>query len=154
MSVGRIRIATSLILITSILLLPGSLIAQTLIPPINDWARLSAVEIESKLSIKLKDGKKVEGKLSSVSDRGLTLSVKKKPVELNRDDIRSVHLVKPSSSVKWALIGMGVGAGATAGAVALARSTNDDTGADFVNEDVIHAGLVVIGAGIGTITGF
>lgn len=155
MSVGKIRIAISLILITSILLLPGSLVAQTSTAPSNDWSRLAAVESGSKLSIKLKDGKRVEGKLSNLSDTSLTLSVKNKPVELKRDDIRSVHQVKGRSTKKWTLIGMGVGAGATAAVVAVGRANDDDTGFDFDKlENAIHGGLVVAGAGVGAITGF
>lgn len=155
MSAGRVRIATSLILITSILLLPGSLVAQTPTAPINDWSRMSAVETESKVAIKLKNGKKVEGKLSSLSDTGLTLSVKNKPVEVKRDDIRMVHLVKPPSTTKWTLLGMGVGAGAGAALGAAGRANDNDAGFDFGKADnLIHAGLVVIGAGIGGITGF
>lgn len=155
MSVGRIRIATSLILITSILLLPGSLIAQTSTTPINDWSRLSAVEPESKLTIRLKNGKKIDGRLSSVSDAGLTLSVKDKPLEMKRDDIRSVHQVKGRSTTKWTLIGMGVGAGAGAALGAVGRANDNDTGFDFDELDnAIHAGLVVVGAGLGAITGF
>ncbi|HET6890669.1 MAG TPA: hypothetical protein VFH31_06170, partial [Pyrinomonadaceae bacterium] len=141
--------------ITSILLVPGSLIAQTSTTPINDWSRLTAVEPESKLTVKLKNGKKVEGKLSSLFDTSLTLSVKNKPVELKRDDIRSVHRVKGKSTTKWTLIGMGVGAGATAAVVAVARANDNDTGFDFDKlENAIHGGLVVAGAGVGAITGF
>lgn len=155
MSVGRIRIATSLILITSILLVPGSLIAQTSTTPINDWSRLTAVEPESKLTLRLKNGKKVDGRLSSISDAGLTLSVKDKSLEVKRDDIRSVHQVKGQSTTKWTLIGMGVGAGATAAVVAVARANDNDTGFDFDKlENAIHSGLVVAGAGVGAITGF
>lgn len=155
MSAGRIRIATSLILITSILLAPSSLVAQTSTASINDWSRLSAVGPESKLTIRLKNGKKVDGRLSSVSDGGLTLSVKDKPLEVKRADIRSVHQVKPPSTAKWTLIGTGVGAGATAAVVAVARSNDDDTGFDFDKlENAIHGGLVVVGAGVGAITGF
>jgi hypothetical protein len=155
MSVGRVRITTSLILITSILLLPGSLVAQTSTAPINDWSRLAAIESGNKLTIKLKNGKKVDGKLSSVSDTGLTLSVKDKPVELKRDDIRMVHLVKPPSTTKWTLLGMGVGAGAGAALGAVGRANDNDAGFDFDKLDnAIHAGLVVAGAGAGAITGF
>lgn len=155
MSDGKIRIVASLILITSILLLPDSLVAQTSTAPVNDWSRLSAVETESKLTIKLKDGKKVEGKLSSLSDTGLRLSVKNKPVELKRDDIRSVHQVKRKSATTSTLIGFGIGAGAGAALGALGRANDNDTSFDFDRLDnAIHAGLVVAGAGAGAITGF
>jgi small nuclear ribonucleoprotein (snRNP)-like protein len=155
MSVGRIRIATSLILIASILLLPGSLVAQTSTAPVNDWSRLAAVEPGSKLSIKLKDGKKVEGKLNGFTDSALSLSIKNKTVEVKREEVRSIHQVKRKSATTSTLIGMGVGAGAGAALGAVGRANDDDTGFDFDKlENAIHAGLVVAGAGVGAITGF
>jgi small nuclear ribonucleoprotein (snRNP)-like protein len=155
MSVGRIRIATSLILITSILLMPGSLVAQTSTAPMNDWSRLAAVESGSQLSIKLKDGKKVEGKLSGFTDSALSLSIKNKTVEVKREEVRSIHQVKRKSAGTSTLIGLGVGAGAGAVAGALARANDNDAGFDFDKVDnLIHAGLVVAGAGAGAIAGF
>lgn len=152
MSVRRMRITTSLILITSILLLPGSLVGQTSPAPMNDWSRLTAVESGSKLIVKLKDGKTVEGKLNSVLDTGLSLSIKNKTVEVKREEVRSIHQVKRKSAGTSTLIGAGVGAGMAAAAGALARANNDDDG--FVSESAMHAGMVVIGAGLGGITGF
>ena len=152
MSVRRMRITTSLILIISILLMPGSLFAQTSTAPINDWSRLAAVESGSKLSIQLKDGKKLDGNLSGFTDSALSLSIKNKTVEVKREEVRSIHQVKRKSAGTSTLIGAGVGAGMAATAGALARAGTDDDG--FINESAVHAGMVVIGAGIGGITGF
>jgi hypothetical protein len=155
MSVGKIRIATCLILITSILLLPRSLVAQTSTAPINDWSRLAAVESGSKLSLKLKNGKKVGGKLSGFTDSALSLSIKNKTVEVKREEVRRIHQVQRKSATTSTLIGVGVGAGAAAAAGALVRANDNDAGFDFDKaENLIHAGMVVIGAGVGGITGF
>lgn len=171
MTLRRIRITITLTLIISILLVPHSVKAQTssaqtptaeqtstvahaTTASVNDWARLSAVELESKLVVKLKDGKKVEGKLSRVSDTGLTLSVKSKPVEVKRDEVASIHWVKKKGATQATLIGLGVGAGVGAAAGALGRS-NDDGQFDFDKLDnAIHAGMIVLAAGAGAITGY
>ena len=63
------------------------------------------------MSVKLRNGKKVDGTFSSVSDTSLTLMVKNASTEVKRDDIRSVHSVTGKSATKSTLIGLGVGAG-------------------------------------------
>src|SRR5262245_46664207 len=70
-----------------------SSITSTAQDNMNDWTRLNSVTSGSKLSVKLKDGKTMEGRLSSVSDALLTLSVKNAPMELKREDVASVHQV-------------------------------------------------------------
>lgn len=174
MTQQRIRITITLSLIISIVLVPYSVKAQTstaqastaepisaaartsmpLVLPLNDWSRLSAVELDHKLSVKLRNGNKVEGKLRSVSDTGLTLTVKNKPTDIKREDVESVHLVQKKGATQATLIGLGVGAGVGAAAGALGRS-NDDGQFDFDKLDnAIHAGMIVLAAGAGAITGY
>ncbi len=153
MCIGKKRLTISLVLIASFVLSAGSITGQTTAAPTNDWSRLTAVESGSKLVIKLKNGKTVEGKVVSVSATAVSISIKGKPVELKRDDVRSVHQVMTKSASKATLIGLGVGAGA--GAAAGAAASSSDTGFDFDKFDkAVTAGLTVVGAGAGALTGY
>lgn len=148
MRIHRKRIVTSITLIVSLLLSCITSTAQTS----TDWSRLNTIELDSKLAVKLKNGKTINGKLSSVSDSTLTLSVKKKPVDIRREDVLTVHQVTKKSAVAPTLIGAGAGAGL--GAAAGAAGGDDDDGFVFVTRGQLAAGLAVIGAGVGAIAGY
>lgn len=141
------QFATLVILLTSLLLSPVTLMGQA---TTSDWSRLTSVSSGSKLSVKLRNGKKVEGTLSGVSDTALTLMVKNTSTELKRDDIRTVHLVGGKSAKKGALIGLGVGAGtgALVGGVLDASSDNFP-----LAKGVTTAIGTILGAGLGTLGG-
>jgi len=144
------RLVISFTLLSSFLLSSITSIAQD---NLNDWSRLNSVTSGSKLSVKLKDGKTVDGKLSSVSDSLLTLSVKNAPMDLKREDVASVHLVKKGSTGKSTLIGLGIGTGI--GAVVGIAGDASTKGGEFEKIDnVAAAGVTVIGAGAGALGGF
>jgi hypothetical protein len=73
MRIPASQIPTITILLLSLLLSPVTLTAQT---SLSDWSRLNTVASGSKLSVKLKDGKTVEGTLRSVSDSDSAASLK------------------------------------------------------------------------------
>jgi hypothetical protein len=150
MRVGRKRFTLVIVLLAS-LILPAGASAQSTTAPSGDWAALNSVTTGSKLVVKLRDGKSVEGKLSGVSDAALSLSVKSKPVDLKREDVQSVYRIEGKSATKATLIGMGVGAGAGA-AIGLAGSSQSD-GFDKIDH-AVTAGLTVVGAGVGALTGY
>ena len=102
------------------------------------------------MAVKLKDGKTLEGKLGTVSDTGLSLSVKDKPVDVKREDVLSLYQITRKSATKATLIGLGVGAGAGAG---IALAGRNDQGFDKL-ENAVLAGFTVIGAGAGALTGY
>jgi len=140
------QFATVVILLTSILLLPVIVAAQT-----NDWSRLTSVASGSKLSVKLTNGKTVDGSFSSVSDTALTLMVKNVATEAKRDDVVSVHQVTKKSAAKATLIGLGAGAGVGAIVGAAADSSSDG----FEELDSIATAVTtVLGAGVGALGGF
>jgi hypothetical protein len=120
----------------------------------GDWGSLRNLPTESKLVVKLKTGKTVEGKLSSVSDTSLIVVKKNTQMELKRDNVASIYQVTKKSTTSSTLIGMGIGAGAGAGLGAIGVST-DNSGYDFDKLDkAFVAGLTVLGAGAGAITGY
>lgn len=147
MFVGSRRLTLSLVLIASLLLSPV-VSAQT---AGNDWSALKAVAAGSKLSVKLKSGRSVEGRLTGVSDDTLSLTVGGRPTELKAADVLSVYRIGGSSAKKGALIGLAVGGGAGL-AVGLAGSSADDS---FNELDApVTAGLAVLGAGAGALIGY
>ena len=151
MRIGSKRFTTGLVLVAAMLLsqLPPAASAQTAKAPTGDWAALKTVTSGSRLAVKLKNGKTVEGKAGGVSDAALSLSVGDKPVDLNRDDVLRVYRVGGGSAKKATLIGMAVGAGAGA---AVGASGGDDSFAPTRSQ--MAAGLAVLGAGAGALVGF
>ena len=94
MCAGKNKLAISLALVAFILLSTTPLAAQESRGSANgDWAALKTVSIGSKLAVKLKNGKSLDGKVISVSETSLTLSGKDKPVELKREDVLSVGVI-------------------------------------------------------------
>jgi hypothetical protein len=149
MGIARNKFTTSVLLTVALLLSSVSASAQTSSAAIADWSRLNAVTTGSKVSVELKSGKTVDGKLAAVSDAGLTLTVKDKPVDLKREDISTVYQLTKKSATKATLIGLGVGAGA---AIGLAGSGGNN-GFEKIDH-AVTAGLTVLGAGAGALTGF
>ena len=98
----------------------------------------------------MKSGETVEGKLSFVSDTGLTLLRKGTGVELRRDGVRRVHRVGGTSVKKATLMGLAIGAGTGAAiGTGVAVSEEHESGEAAMPVFVIGAG----GAIIGTLTG-
>jgi hypothetical protein len=144
-----LQFATIVILLSSLLLSTVTVSAQT---ATNDWSRLNALPNGSKISVKLKSGKTVDGALNSVSDTTLSLTVKKAAQDLRHEDVDSVYQVKRKSAGKETLIGLGVGAGAGA-ALGAAGDTADEN--NFLDTDgLLTAVGAVIGGGIGALSGF
>jgi hypothetical protein len=147
MFVGSRRLTFSLILVASLLLAPVAS-AQT---AAGDWSALRTVATGSRLSVKLKTGQTVEGKLTGVTDDALSLSVKNRPTDLKREEVQSVHEVRKRSATKATLIGLGAGAGAGAALGAASDSSSD--GFEGI-DTAVTAGLTVLGAAAGALTGF
>ena len=141
------QIAVFVVLVLSFLISPVTLLAQT---GTNDWSRVSSVASGTKLSVRLKDGKKVEGMFSAVSDTSISLTVKNAAKEIRREDVASVHQVSKKGTGKATLIGLGVGA-ALGGGLAIAAETDDD---GFPVKNSVSAGFVALTAGVGALAGY
>jgi len=145
MFVGSRRFTFSLVLAASLLLAPAAS-AQT---ATGDWSALKAVATGSKLSVKLKTGRTVEGRLTGVSDDALSLTVGGKATDVKAVEVLRVYRVGGSSAKKATLVGLGVGAGAGA-AVGAAGG-----GGGFVpGRGVFAAGGAVLGGGVGALAGY
>lgn len=153
MRAGRNKFAISLALLASILLSSVSLSAQEVNGSgVREWSALKSVSLGSKVSVKLKSGKSLDGTLSSVSETSLTLSTRNKPNDIKRGDVLSVYQSIKKSATKATLIGLGVGAGVGAG-IGAAASSNDNSGFEKIDH-AATAGLTIIGAGAGALTGY
>ena len=149
MAIGK-RVALILTLITSMVFSPAMTMAQSG-SSTSDWSSLRSIPVDSKLSVKLKTGKTIDGKLRSVSDSSLTLMSKNTSVELKQDEISTVHHLLKKSATTSTLIGLGVGAGA--GAAIGGIASNDNSGFEKIDH-VATAGLAVAGAVIGAVSGY
>jgi hypothetical protein len=119
------------------------------------WSALQALTSGEKLRVELKDGKKVEGRLMSISGTSLTIERKNAPADFSRDSIAKVYRYVQKSAgksvAKSAAIGAGIGFGAGAG-VGLAAGNYEDLGtAELVG--VLGGIGAAIGAGIGALIG-
>jgi hypothetical protein len=136
-------------LVVSLLLSAASVAAQD---QRDAWSRVSLLSGGTKLSVKLKTGKTINGEFRTASDTTLSLTAKNAPLEVRREEIATVHEVTKKSATKATLIGTGVGAGAGAAAGAITDSANDD---GFEKLDTAATGvLTVAGAGVGALVGF
>ncbi|MEW6212201.1 MAG: hypothetical protein AB1631_27980 [Acidobacteriota bacterium] len=119
--------------------------------PAADWSAVRALVAGSRLSVRLKDGKKIEGLLVSVSDSSLTLTRNNQAVELDQPNIAKVyHLIPRSagkSAARSALIGAGIGFGAGVGAGGAIGSYEDIQTLESM------AVLGSVGAAIGAVVG-
>jgi small nuclear ribonucleoprotein (snRNP)-like protein len=146
MRIRTTQFATIVVLLTSFLLSPAAFAAQT---STNDWSRLTSVAAGSKVTVKLKNGKTIDGKFSSVSDTALALTVKNASREVARDDVLTVHYVVRKDPTKATLIGLGLGIGAAA----IVGTSGSGSGFDSLDAAVTGV-MVVLGAGVGALGGF
>lgn len=149
----RIRtknLAMSLVLLSSFFLSTVTLAAQQ---NLSDWSQLNSVAAGSKLSVELKNGKTINGKLSSVSDSLLTLTVKNAPMEVKREDVFRIHQKIKKSAKKSTLLGLAIGAG-VGGVVGLAADASSDSGFLEVFDNAAAGAITAIGAGAGALTGY
>ena len=120
-------------------------VGQTSSP--REWEAVRAVAAGEKLSVRLKDGKKVEGTVRRVSDGLLVLNRGTSTVDLNRDSIAKVYHLVPRSTAKsiGKSTAMGAGIGAGVGTcVGIWGGTY---------EDLETAGLVALLGGFGAAIG-
>lgn len=121
----------------------------------GNWTAVEAIAVGEKVRVQLKDGKKHDGILRSVTPSALTLQRSGSASDYNRDSIAKVHrYVRRSlgkSIAKSTAIGAGIGFGAGAGVALVAGNYEDlDT-----SELVAFLGGIgaAIGAGIGALAG-
>lgn len=121
----------------------------------SDWAAVQAIASGEKVRVQLKDGKKTDGILRSVSASGLSIERNSNTLDYSRDSIAKVHrIVKRSagkSIAKSTAIGAAIGFGAGAGVGLAAGNYEDLETGELVG---ILGGIgAAIGAGLGALIG-
>jgi len=120
----------------------------------SDWSTVQAIAPGEKVSIETKDGKKMKGRLRSISDTMLTLDRGSKTSDLGRDSISKVYRMVGAagrSVGKAAAIGAAIGGGVGVG-LGVAAGGYEDLGRGELAGilGVVGAGL---GAGLGAVVG-
>lgn len=120
----------------------------------TDWSTVMAISAGEKVSIETKDGKKLKGRIRSVSDTMVTLDRGSKTSDLTRDSISKVYRMEGSTGKsvgKAALIGAAIGGGIGIG-LGVASGGYEDLSRGEVAA-IAGGVLSVIGAGIGALVG-
>jgi small nuclear ribonucleoprotein (snRNP)-like protein len=147
----KLRQFATLVLVSSLLLSAVTVAAQD---QKNNWSRVTALATGTRLSVKLRNGKTLNGTLNSASDSGLSLTVKNASQDVKRDEVASIHeIVKKKSAAKAALIGSGIGAGVGAATGAIGDAQNDAGFGEGI-EDAATPALAVAGAAVGALVGY
>jgi hypothetical protein len=104
---------TALAILLTVLLAQQTVIfAQTRSdPPADTWSEVKALQTGDVLTVKLRDGKSLKGKLVFVRDDGLALKDGKHDTVLSRESIFQVYRYVPKSRKKAMAVGATVGGG-------------------------------------------
>ena len=128
-------------------------VAQTV--STRDWESVRTLTAGERLSVRLKDGKKIEGTLRSVSDTLLVVDRGNATVDLNRDSIAKAYQVVPRSTArsigKSTAMGAGIGFGVGAGVGIWGGSYEDLDTLPLVG--LLGGFGAAIGSGIGAFVG-
>jgi small nuclear ribonucleoprotein (snRNP)-like protein len=129
------------------LVLPTVVFAQQ--PASGDWSSVQALTPGEDLMIRLKDGKSIRGKLTSVTDSAVNITRKNRSETIAKDSIAEIyHSKRKAEKGKYALIGAGIGAGVGLG-IGLAKNSPP------VDDGELYPKVgAILGAGIGAVGGF
>jgi hypothetical protein len=119
-------------------------------PIIGSWEGLKAVPPGDEVSVQLRNGQKLKGRLIKVSDTALTLARGNITTDVTRGDALKVHRVISKSPKRAALIGLGIGAGTGLGGTAIYANSGGRGG----EADLWGLVAVVAGAGGGALIGY
>ncbi len=115
MKIGKKRAVTVALVLMALLAKPQITFAQVTPTPIRgSWEGLKAVPAGDEVSVRLRNGQKLKGRLISVSDTALTLAHGNITTDVTRGDALRVHRVISKSAKRATLIGLGIGAGLVA----------------------------------------
>ncbi len=147
------RTLASLLIVSTLLMSVTPALAQQ--PAVSsDWSTVQSLAPGEKMSIETKDGKKMKGRLRSVSDTMVTLDRGSKTSDLTRDSIARVYRMAGSAGKsvgKAAAIGAAIGGGVGVG-LGIASGGYEDLSRGEIA--AIAGGVLgVIGAGIGAVVG-
>jgi len=135
-----------------LLSLPQVSLAQSASAINHEWSIFTTLQPNEKLVAKLKDGKTVEGRLNSVSEKALTLSSGGKTIEIDRENVARAYQETKASVKKPVLVGSAVGAAVGAGMGVAAGSCNPGDVVCFNRSETVPI-LTAFFAGVGALIG-
>ena len=99
MKIGKKRAVTVALVLMALLAKPQIMFAQAPTTPIRgSWEGLKAVPPGDEVSVRLRNGQKLKGRLISVSDTTLTLAHGNITTDVTRGDALRVQRVVPKSA--------------------------------------------------------
>lgn len=146
---NRVRKSISTLLLAAFILThTTSIAAQQTIPITGSWDAIRALPSLDTLSVNLRDGSKVKGRLIDVTDATLALSRGKKKTEIRRDSIIQIYRFVPRSRSRGTVAGAAVGAGLGV-LTSMAGDSSSSTGAAAIVGISVMTGIgALIGRGI------
>jgi hypothetical protein len=117
----------------------------------DNWDAVKSIPVGDEITIETRDGKRMKGRMSSITGTTLTFSSNNRPVDLDQPEIKKIYRqVTGGSRAKNSLLGTAIGAGIGAGiALFFVATYGEDVDADdFATTMGFGAG---IGAGVGVL---
>jgi len=115
----------------------------------NSWSSVQSLPLNTKIKIELKNGKKMDGKLKTVTDSSLTFTKNNNDVLVNSEEIKRLYQVQGKSRGKSAITGAVIGGASGAGiGVGIYAPARDDI------EPAVVPIFGLIGADIGALIGY
>ena len=139
-------------LITLLLAQPPAALTQGANTPTTDgWEVVKATSVEDELEVVRRDGRKVRGRLLTVSDTTLRLSRKDEVIDLGKADIFRIYRSTPKSG-EFHRLTSGIGATVGGGVgLAVALSTNRRSYGRGPSAAIV---LIPVGTALGAIGGY
>lgn len=102
----------------SLILIIGLMSINTFARTLNDWKNVQSLVHGLKVSVTLKDGRVVKGKLTQTKPDALTVAVDKQKIELKKDNVIQVTKIDPMAKFLQSIAMAGVSTvGVVTGAV-------------------------------------
>lgn len=117
-------------------------------PPPDAWGEVKALPPEEELTVKLRDGRSVKGKLVYVRDAELALRSGRSETVLGRESVFQIYRHVPKSRKKAMAIGAAVGGG-----LGVAGGSSAD-GAGDLSQPAASVLFAVAYAGVGALVGW
>jgi hypothetical protein len=120
----------------------------------DNWDAVKSIPVGDEITIETRDGKRMKGRMSTITDTTLTFSSNNRPVDLNQPEIKKIYRQAAGGSRgKNTLVGTAIGTGIGAGIVAILLAS---TGGSDSTGEIVAIGMLLgggIGAGVGVLSG-
>jgi hypothetical protein len=120
----------------------------------DNWDEVKRIPVGDEITIETTDGKRIKGRMSSITGTSLTFSSNNRSVDLDQPEIKKIYRQAAGGSRgKNTLVGTAIGTGIGAGIMAILLAS---TGGSDSTGEIIAVGMLLgagIGAGVGVLSG-